>query len=238
MRSSRSEADPLDPGPVGFAHRGLHGPGIPENSLAAFRAALKFGAGIECDVRLSSDDQAMVVHDHKLSRMCAVDRTVEATRAEVLAGHQLLDTDETIPWLSELLALVGGGVPLLIELKTCAGNAQRLAKVVAEDLAAYAGPAGVMSFDPLVGRWYERERPYIQRGLVVKQRWSVFERRRRLAIAAPKFLAVDRALLRSRWAKRTRERWPLYSWTIRTADQRLQAAVHADALIWEADGRP
>ena len=114
MRSFRSSPDPLDPGPRGFAHRGLHGPGIPENSLAAFRAALEFGAGIECDVRLSGDGQVMVFHDHDLRRMCASALAVEATRAEMLAGQKLYDTGEHIPWLSELLELVAGQVPLLV----------------------------------------------------------------------------------------------------------------------------
>jgi glycerophosphoryl diester phosphodiesterase len=64
MRSSRSVPDPLDPGPAGFAHRGLHhGAGFPENSLLAFAAALELGAGIECDLRLTADDQILVFHD-------------------------------------------------------------------------------------------------------------------------------------------------------------------------------
>src|SRR3954447_26459470 len=72
MRSSRSAADPLDPGPAGFAHRGLHyGAGFPENSLRAFAAALEFGAGIECDLRLTADNQILVFHDADALRMCA-----------------------------------------------------------------------------------------------------------------------------------------------------------------------
>lgn len=231
-------ADPLDPGPAGFAHRGLHGPDVPENSLAAFRAALELGAGIECDVRLSGDGEVMVFHDHRLSRLCGADWMVEATPAAVLAGHRLLDSEETIPWLSELLDLVGGRVPVLIEAKACAGNAARLAAALAGDLAAYAGPVGVMSFDPFVCRWFARERPYLRRGLVVKARWSALERWRRRIIASPHFLAVDRRLLGTRWAARMQARRPLYIWTIRTPEERRTASVHADALIWEGDGRP
>src|SRR5687767_11832685 len=91
MRSFRSEADPLDPGPKGFAHRGLHGPGVPENSMAAFRAAIDFGAGIECDVRLSGDGQAMIFHDHDLRRLCASALAVEATPVEILSRQRLSD---------------------------------------------------------------------------------------------------------------------------------------------------
>src|SRR6187200_2029805 len=117
MRSSRSAADPLDPGPRGFAHRGLHGPGVPENSLAAFRAAIEAGAGIECDVRLSADAKVVGFHDHGLQRLCASALTIEATPAAMLAGQRLLGTNEHMPRLLDLLELVGGRLPMLIELK-------------------------------------------------------------------------------------------------------------------------
>jgi glycerophosphoryl diester phosphodiesterase len=223
---------------MGFAHRGLHGPGVPENSLAAFRAAVALGAGIECDVRLSADGEVMVVHDHDLQRLCVSPLTVEGSKAELIAAQRLLGTDETIPWLSELLNAVGGRVPILVEIKTCGGNAFAIAKAVAADLADYAGPVGVMSFDPQVGWWFARHLPYRRRGLVVKARWSAWHRWARIFAASPHFLAIDRSLLASRWAKRARSAGSLYSWTIRTAGDRKQAAVHADALIWEADGRP
>jgi glycerophosphoryl diester phosphodiesterase len=238
MRSSRSAADPLDPGSKGFAHRGLHGSGAPENSLAAFRAAVAFGAGIECDVRLSADGQVMVVHDHDLQRLCGSPLTVEGSKADVIAARRLLGTEETVPWLSELLDEVEGRAPILVELKTCGGNAFALAKAVAADLADYAGPVGVMSFDPQVGWWFARHVPYRRRGLVVKARWSPLQRWARIFAASPHFLAVDRRLLVSPWAERARSARTLYSWTISTAEDRKQASVHADALIWEADGRP
>ena len=238
MRSSRSEADPLDPGPAGFAHRGLHGPGIPENSLAAFQAALDLGAGIECDVRLSGDGQAMVIHDDDLQRLCGSDELVESTSAEILAGMRLAGTDQRIPWLGELLDLIAGRTPILIEVKTVEGNATRLAQAVVDDLADYAGPVGVMSFDPKVSRYFARNVPYRRRGLVFNDRASAFERWTSLRYASPHFVAVQRTLLGSRWASAVRTKRRLYSWTIASAEQRAQAEVHADALIWEGDGRP
>src|SRR4051794_11304097 len=72
MQSSPSSPDPLDPGPAGFAHRGLHyGAGFPENSLLAFAAALELGAGLECDLRLTADNQILVFHDADALRLCA-----------------------------------------------------------------------------------------------------------------------------------------------------------------------
>jgi len=238
MRSFKSAPDSLNPGPMGFAHRGLHGPGVPENSLAAFGAAIEAGAGIECDVRLSSDGDVMVFHDHDLRRLCASALAVETTSTAVLARQSLYDTGEHIPGLSELLDLVAGKVPILIELKCRGGNAGRLAAAVAADLKAYAGPVGVMSFEPAVGRWFGRHLPDMRRGLVISARASAFDRWRSIRMVAPHFLAVDRGALGRPWVSRERGRRWVYSWTIRTPAERETAEIHADALIWEGDGRP
>src|SRR5687768_17283825 len=238
MRSSRSEADPLDPGPVGFAHRGLHGPGVPENSMAAFRAALELGAGIECDVRLTGDGQVVVFHDHNLRRLCASALAVESSQAAVLARQRLFDSNEHMPMLSELLELVAGQVPILIELKCRGGNAARLSEAVAAALARFPGPAGVMSFDPAVGGWLARHAPQVLRGLVISERASAFDRWRSIRAASPHFLAVHRETLGRRWIRQQRARRWVYSWTVRSPAERETAEIHADALIWEGDGRP
>src|SRR3954470_23133343 len=105
MPSLRSAADPLDPGPKGFAHRGLHyGAGFPENSLLAFAAALELGAGIECDLRLTADDRILVFHDADAWRMCASPVRIGATPMRDLA--RLRVGDHPIPTLEGLLELV------------------------------------------------------------------------------------------------------------------------------------
>jgi glycerophosphoryl diester phosphodiesterase len=223
---------------MGFAHRGLHGPGVPENSLAAFRAAIVAGAGIECDVRLSGDDKVVIFHDHDLRRLCASALAVETTPAAVLASQKLFDTGEHIPWLAELLDLAAGKIPILIELKCRGGNTTKLAKAVAAELTGYAGPVGVMSFEPAVAKWFSRHLPDMRRGLVISERASAFDRWRSIATASPNFLAVDRATLGRTWVAKERGRRWVYSWTIRTSAERETAEVHADALIWEGDGRP
>jgi glycerophosphoryl diester phosphodiesterase len=199
---------------------------------------LDVGAGIECDVCLSGDGEVLVIHDHHLQRLCGIEASVEATPAEVLAANRLLGTEATISWLTELLDLVAGRAPILIEAKVWKDNAVRLAEAIADDLAGYAGPVGVMSFDPRVSWWFARHQPYRHRGLVVSRRASAFNRWTAIGYASPNFLAVDRTLLGSRWAAAARSKRRLYSWTITTAEQRAQASVHADALIWEGDGRP
>ena len=80
--------------------------------------------------------------------------------------------------------------------------------------------------------------PQVRRGLVVRDSLAPWRRRLALWLAEPDFVAVDRLALGKSWVARLRERMPVYSWTIASAAQRAKAEVHADALIWEADGRP
>lgn len=236
MRSSRSGPDPLDPGPQGFAHRGLHhGPGFPENSLIAFAAALEIGAGIECDVRLTADDRILVFHDFDARRMCnsalVISRSTHAELSHLRVGS------EPIPTLESLLALVDGRVPLLLEIKV-EGDIWRWIPALRKALGEYRGPHGVMSFDPRISRLLKTKYPRVRRGLVIRDGLPIARRRLALWLADPDFLAVDRKALAKSWVARERERMPVYSWTIRGPRQRAQAEVHADALIWEADGRP
>src|SRR5258708_39881090 len=116
MRSSPSGPEPLDPGPGGFAHRGLHcGSTVPENSLAAFESAVALGGGIECDVRLTSDGSVVVFHDGDLARMCGVSLKVEQTPTALLTGQRLGGSDQYLPPLWRVLEVVDGHVPLLLE---------------------------------------------------------------------------------------------------------------------------
>jgi glycerophosphoryl diester phosphodiesterase len=199
---------------------------------------LDIGAGIECDVRLSSDGEVMIFHDHDLRRMCASALAVESTRADVLAGQKLFDSGQHIPRLAELLALVAGRVPILIEVKCRGGNATQISWAVAEMVRHYAGPIGVMSFEPAVGKWLARNMPQIWRGLVISERASLIDRWRCIRASRPEFLAVDLGAIARPWVARERGRRWIYSWTIRSAADRQTAEIHADAPIWEGDGRP
>ncbi|HEX8839195.1 MAG TPA: glycerophosphodiester phosphodiesterase family protein [Sphingomicrobium sp.] len=234
-RSSRSRADPLDPGPAGFAHRGLHaGFESPENSIAAFEAALEIGAGIECDLRLTADAHVVVFHDHDAMRLCgSPHRISRSTIADVSA---LRVANRSIPTLTNLLELVGGRVPLLLEIKVDR-NVRRLASSLRQALVDYGGPYGLMSFDPRIVRLIKTQMPDARRGLVIQDRLTPLRRRVAMRLADPHFIAVERAALAKPWVAYARAHLPVYSWTIRTAAERAQAEVHADALIWEDDGR-
>ena len=236
MRLSRSRPDPLNPGTQGFAHRGLHhGSGFPENSLIAFAAALEAGAGIECDVRLTADNRVLVFHDPDAWRMCSSRSVIgQSTHAEL---SHLRVGEGPIPTLESLFSLVKGRRPLLIEVKT-AEDIWRWMPALRGGLAGYQGPFGIMSFDARIPRLLKTNLPGVRRGLVVRNRLPSWKRNVAMWFADPDFVAVERTALAKRWVARLRERMPVYSWTITSPEQRSQAQVHADALIWEGDGRP
>lgn len=236
MRSSPSGVDPLAPGPAGFTHRGLHyGSGFPENSFLAFAAALEAGAGIECDLRLTADDHVLVFHDADAWRMCASPMRIGQSKLNELTRLNI--GEQPIPTLESLLSLVGGRVPLLLEVKV-ERDIWRWVPALRRGLENYSGPVGVMSFDPRLTRLLKTNMPEVRRGLVLRKDLSAWRRQVAFRLADPQFVAVDRTALGSLWVARARERMPVYSWTIRTATERAQAEVHADALIWEGDGRP
>lgn len=155
-----------------FAHRGLHDlkDGRPENSRAAFTAAIDNGHGIELDLQLSADNQAMVFHDDTLDRLAMAKGPVRAMSARALSQTRLKGGDEGIPTLSEVLKLVAGRVALLIEIKDQDGamgpNIGQLEAATAAALEGYSGLVGLMSFNPhSVARMAELC-PDIPRGLV------------------------------------------------------------------------
>ena len=236
MRSFRSAPDPLDPGPIGFAHRGLHyGTAFPENSLIAFAAALERGAGIECDLRLTADNRIVVFHDADARRLCASSMQIgQSTLAQLGRLHI---GEHPIPTLESLLTLVAGRVPLLLEVKVN-DDIWRWMPALKRSLAGYDGPFGVMSFDPRVARLLKTNLPAMRRGLVIRGDLAAPRRTMALWLADPHFVAVDKAALGRPWVARLRQRIPVYSWTIRSPADRETAEIHADALIWEGDGRP
>ncbi len=236
MRSSRFAPDPLAPGPAGFAHRGLHyGSGFPENSLIAFAAALEMGAGIECDLRLTIDDRIVVFHDADAWRLCASPMRIGQSRLEDLS--RLRVGEHPVPTLEALLSLVAGRVPLLLEVKVD-GDLWRWIPALRGALAGYGGRFAVMSFDPRLPRLLKTNMPDVRRGYLVNAALPPFRRRLYRGLADPHFLAVEKPLLTQAWIPNARRRMPVYAWTICAAAERRQAEVHADALIWEADGRP
>ncbi len=170
-RRRRKEAEPFME--IAYAHRGLFGKekDVPENSLFAFRRAVETGVGIELDVQLSADGEVMVFHDEHLLRMTGVDASVYEKDVAFLQTLALGESQETIPTLQEVLKLVDGKVPLLIEIKS--DHAWReVCEKTALLLDAYAGAYMVESFHPFVVAWFRQNRPCVVRGQLSARLWK------------------------------------------------------------------
>ena len=222
-----------------YAHRGLHGGDIVENSRAAFSAAVAKEDGIELDVQLSADGIAFVFHDETLERLTGISGRLTELGGPEIGSTRLTGTDETIPRLEEVLTLVGGRAPILIEIKATEALVGRLCLAVRRAIEGYRGQLAVMSFNPEVGNWFALHAPRITRGLVVTEHGhrspvATFKRHLALWRARPDFLAYDILDLPSRFAAQQRARGlPVLTWTVRGAQAETIASEHADAPIYE-----
>ncbi len=149
---------------VRFAHRGLHGNGVPENSLWAFKRAVERGYGSELDVHLLADGELAVIHDHSLKRTAGADVKVEDLTIKELNDYRLEGTAEKIPTLKEVLDLYGGKAPLIIELKPTKNNVEKLCLNTAYLLKSYRGKYCIESFDPRCVKWFKKHCSGIIRG--------------------------------------------------------------------------
>ncbi|MGI5877652.1 MAG: glycerophosphodiester phosphodiesterase family protein [Christensenellales bacterium] len=148
-----------------YAHRGLHSRDrtVPENSLAAFAAAADAGYGMELDIQLSADGQVVVFHDGDLRRVCGVDRRVDECTLDELREYALHGTQQRIPLFSEMLSLIDGRVPLIVELKNVRDR-DALCEKTAAILDRYEGPYCIESFHPGIVSWFRKNRPGVVRG--------------------------------------------------------------------------
>lgn len=222
-----------------YAHRGLHGNGVLENSPAAFEAAIKLGHGIECDVQAAEDGRAFVFHDYELDRLTERSGLIGNLRSEEIDQIALRGGHGKIPRLRETLQQIAGRVPVLIEIKSRNRRVGPLCLSVRRALEGYGGKAAIMSFNPMVGAWFRSNADHIVRGLVVTEEhgknWrGRIARHRNLWIAKPDFLAYDIRDLPSRFAASQRARGlPVVTWTVRSAEQEAIAFRHADEPVYE-----
>jgi glycerophosphoryl diester phosphodiesterase len=230
-----------------LAHRGLwNRDGAPENSLAAFQAACSHGYGIELDVQLSADGEAMVFHDSKLTRMTGAEGRLSDHTAAELGRLKLAGTDETIPTLSDTLTLVGHRAMVLIELKTPAGEVGPLEKRVHEVLIDHNGPTAIIGFNPYSHAWFAQHHPGVLRGLnsyaysddnahtMAAEQRKAYSKLEHVGMAKPHFLALGLDLLPSGPATKLRGTgMPVVAWTVRSPDQWDAVRDHSDNLIFE-----
>lgn len=155
-----------------YAHRGLHDERLPENSMAAFKAALDHGYGIELDLHLLRDGNLAVMHDSALKRTTGADGIIEDLTTEQLKNYRLNGTGETIPTFQQVLDLYAGKAPLVIELKPVKGNHAALTAKAVEMMEGYRGHYCMESFDPRVVKWLKDHRPDICRGQLTENHFA------------------------------------------------------------------
>ena len=233
------------------AHRGLHGAGSGriENTPTAIGAAADRGFAIEIDVHLSADGRVFAFHDETLDRLTEGTGDVhEKTLAELKAAP-FRATSDRIPSLEEVLEIVAGRTPLVVEVKSRFGPLQTdLVEAVAGVLSGYRGPVAVMSFDPRIVADFARIAPGLTRGVVADDaaepaHYGTFDAAARADLAAlghlawsrPQFVAYWVKLLPNDVSRRVRDelKLPLLTWTVRTPEDRARAAAHADQMIFE-----
>jgi len=185
------------------AHRGLwNHEGAPENSLGAFQLACEAGYGIELDVHLSADGEAVVHHDYSVKRMTGLEGRIRDYTADDLGKMKLKGTDEGIPTLLETLALIGHRAMVHVELKTPFGQVGPLEQRVHEILIDHNGPVCVIGFNPYSHAWFAERFLGVLRGLdswawsdeqphLSKEQRQSFARLEQVAIAKPHFLAMS-----------------------------------------------
>ena len=229
------------------AHRGLWSPdGPPENSLAAFDAAAAAGYGLELDVQLSADGEAVVFHDDRLERLTAASGRIGERLAADLTRMPIAASDQTIPSLRQVLDVVRGRGLILVELKVLGGEEGRLETRVAEILAGYEGPVAVISFNSHALAWFADNRPAILRGLNAcayrdAANWMIPAAEREALteldhakVARPHFLSLGLDMLPSPSADSLRAAGaPVIAWTVRSHGQWSRVAAHCDNLIFE-----
>lgn len=236
------------------AHRGLHdGPiGLqagqtPENSLLSFQRAMDAGFAIECDLQLAACGTPMVFHDEALRRLTGHDGWVAERTAADLAALPLGETAERVPRLSDMLELVAGRVPLLIEIKGHAQDVGRMESAVWSLLQTYRGEYAVQSFNPYSIAWFAARAPHVLRGQVACDMladgdagglawWRRFMQTRLWFnwMAKPHFVAYGIRDLHLPAPQRWRRRGlPLLTWTVRTPEQQQKARQLADNIIFE-----
>jgi glycerophosphoryl diester phosphodiesterase len=225
-----------------IAHRGYHSPGIPENSMAAFREAVRNGYSIELDIHKTKDDMLVVFHDDNLVRQTSYDKIIEDCAYPEIQTLVLDNTHERIPLFSEVLDYVHGQAGLLIEIKTHRGIG-RAEELVCRMLDRYAGKFAIVSFDPRILRWFFKNRPEYIRGQIsggLKGKKLPFFRRffmRYLVvnlISRPDFICFEYTYLNA-WTELVARisRAPLLVWPIRDQDTAGKVREHGWNSIFE-----
>lgn len=230
-----------------YAHRGLfdNKTDAPENSLPAFQKAVEAGYGIELDVQLSKDGIPVVFHDTSLKRMCGVEGNVWDYPLSELKQLKLADSNAEVPTLAEVLDVVDGKVPLIIEYKLDVPQT-KVCRLVNDLLRSYTGAYCIESFHPLALIWYRRHRPDVVRGQLCMEFWNEDKYRGNPfffvlsylvtnAAARPDFIAYKHSDTSNLSFRLTKRMGALsVAWTIKSQTQLEEAKKHFDLFIFDS----
>jgi glycerophosphoryl diester phosphodiesterase len=223
---------------VPIAHRGLHDLNRQrwENTLSAFDAAAKAGFAIECDVHLTADGKAIIFHDEKLDRLTGQQGKIDALTAAQAKSLRVGGTNDHVPTLAEALRLIGGRVPIVIELKGIPGRDDGLVKAVADDLSGYDGLAAIMSFDHHLIRDFGKDAPGIPAGLTAEGlRDRELEAHFAMLAHGIDFVSYNVHHLENRFVEFVRGRLglPVISWTVRSLEDKATSDRYVDQITFE-----
>jgi len=227
-----------------ISHRGYHGNGIIENTIPAFQKSISYSLPIELDVYLTKDSKLVVFHDSNLKRLMGVDRKIEECSYSELLEYSFLDGKEKIPLFSEVLNLVSGKVPLLIEVKR-ASNYHKTCSALFTSLSNYSGEVRIQSFDFRIVRWFLKKKKY-PTGLLIstnpKEQYYWYYLLVNSAFFVknfihPDFISYDIRGVPTPFLKKIRNgHIPIYIWTIRNQKELKLARKYGDFYIAERLG--
>ena len=230
-----------------YAHRGLHDnkSPAPENSMAAFGKAVDAGFGIELDIQLTKDGQVVVFHDDTLKRVCGIEGKICDYTYEQLQAFRLCESEERIPLFTQVLELVDGKVPLVVEFKGNNSTNVDLCPTGDAILQEYKGVYCMESFNPLMVAWYRKNRPRVVRGQLSERFFSngrknvlhfVLQNLMLNFYAKPDFIAYkwsDHKTLARRLCRRLFG-IPAVTWTIQSKEAYEASKAHFDLFIFDS----
>jgi len=227
-----------------IAHRGLHSNdfNIPENSIPAFKKAMELNLPIELDIQLTQDNHIVVFHDYNLKRMCGINKLIKKCTLEEIKELNLLNSDYKIPLLADVLELVQGKVPILIDIKN-RNKAGKLEKLLVQELENYKGDIAIQSFNPFSIGWFAKNAPHIIRGqLHTDLKNKKLNQMTKLLLkeivfnffSRPHFIAMDKNCISKRILHKSKKsKLPILFWTIKNQTDYLKLKDVCDNIIFE-----
>lgn len=228
-----------------YAHRGLfdNSLSIPENSMPAIEKALHYNYGMEFDVQITKDKRLILFHDWTMKRMCGLDKKIKDLSLKQIYAHPLLNTEHRPPLFTDVLKKVNGRVPLIIELKAQGTDVDEICFLVSQALDAYKGPFMVESFNPLIVRWFKKNKPQYIRGQLSSGKFentniiqSFFMKYLFVnALSRPHFVAYEHLYKKNLSLKIINNIWdiPLVAYTIKSKKAYSQAKPPFNIIIFE-----